>query len=146
MDDDYVSPDPIRSYPAKLCFVDLVKPPRHLHYLADEGFEAYEKDERTIGVRPKWISVETELPPISFLESDEEDDPYECHPVLVYSDENPGIMCVAYLEKDQDKDSWNYGDLSWSVYMPGGNLESGLEKEVFTHWMPLPNPPSKNEI
>src|SRR5690349_18556236 len=96
----------------------------------------------TKGMKMEWISIKDRLPPLSYLESDNEEDPYECYPVLVYSEEQPGICCVAYLVKEQDEDKWSYGDLSWELYIPsnGGDIIE-RDLETFTKWMPLPEPP-----
>jgi len=90
----------------------------------------------------QWISVKENPPQVSYLESNNEDDPYECYPVLVFSPERPGIFCVASLVKEQDENDWNYEELSWELYIPGngGNIEE-VDFDVFTHWMPLPEPP-----
>lgn len=96
---------------------------------------------RTIRVEWEWISVNERLPPISYLESDNEDDPHEAYPVLVFSDEEPGIFSVAYLVKEQNEDRWNFGDLSWEIYIPNGGGVDEVDFDVFSHWMPLPKPP-----
>lgn len=94
----------------------------------------------------KWIRVEEQLPELSYEESDDYDHPYESYPVLVFCPERPGIQCVAYLVQDQDEESWNYGDLSWELYVPGdGRNILEVEFSVFTHWMPLPHPPKIEE-
>ena len=90
----------------------------------------------------QWISVKNNLPSLSYVESDDGDDPYECLPVLVFSSEKPGICCVAYLEMNQDEDDWNFQELTWKVYVPGDNMTiEDIKFEKFTHWMPLPEPP-----
>lgn len=86
----------------------------------------------------EWISVKEKLPPISYVESDDEDHPYEGIHFLLYSTQK--CMCVGYLVKDQDEKSWNHGDLSWEVYIPNEHIED-VDFEKFTHWMPLPKPP-----
>lgn len=90
----------------------------------------------------EWISVKDRLPEISYFESDNESVPYESHPVLVFSSEKPGIMCVAYLCQEQDEKKWSFGDFSWESYIPGdgGNIAE-IDFEVFSYWMPLPSPP-----
>lgn len=92
----------------------------------------------------EWISVKDQLPPVSFIESDDENVPYECHYFLVFSDEKPGIMCVASLMQIQDPEHWNEGDFYWDLYIPkcGGNT---IERDFdcFTHWMHLPQPPKE---
>ncbi len=62
--DDYVSPDPIRSYPARIIFGDSsVELPKPITFKCEDGFETYAIDESTIGVRPKWVSVQEKEPP-----------------------------------------------------------------------------------
>lgn len=39
----------------------------------------------------EWVSLKDKLPPISYLESDNADDPYESYPVLVGSEEGPDV-------------------------------------------------------
>lgn len=90
----------------------------------------------------EWVDCKERLPPLSFIESDNADDPYEGHDVLVYSDEDLGICCVACLRKNQNEDSWNYGDLFWQVYIPGAGTLTDVDFEVFTKWMPLPQLPN----
>ena len=88
-----------------------------------------------------WISVKDKLPKISYLESYNENDPYEDYPVLVKSDENY-VFCVAYLVKEQDPNDWNFGELSWELYIPGnGGDIIYRDFEEFTHWMELPESP-----
>jgi hypothetical protein len=95
-------------------------------------------------MKMEWISVKEKLPPISYLESDNEDDQYECYPVLVFSEEAPGIYCVAYLVQNQDEDNWNLGDLSWQLYIPGsGGDIIDRDLEVFSLWMTLPDLPKE---
>lgn len=93
-----------------------------------------------------WIKVSDRIPQISYLESDNADDPYGCFPVLVFVPEKPGIMCVAHIEQNQDENSWNFGEYHWQVYVPGepGDI-CGMDFEVVTHWMALPKAPEKNE-
>lgn len=92
-----------------------------------------------------WNNVRDSLPPLSYNESDDTDYPYTSFSVLVFSPEKPGIMCVAYLTKNQHKDDWNFGHLYWEVYLPG---EEGdiipLDFETFTHWRKLPPLPKVN--
>ena len=93
----------------------------------------------------KWIRVEDELPPLSYVESDNPDDPYECYPVLVFSNEIPGIYCIAYLQKEQDKEAWDFGELSWQIYIPGINGGDIIDRALdeFDYWMPLPQMPNE---
>jgi len=94
----------------------------------------------------EWIKCSDRLPKISYIESDNEDDPYECYPVLVYSVEKPGIFCVAYLEQNQDEDDWNFEDLFWQLYIPGeGRDIINSDLKTFDYWMPLPSPPKEND-
>jgi len=65
----------------------------------------------------EWISVKERLPKISYLESDNVEDPYECYPILVFCPEKPGIFCVAHLIKNQDENDWNYDELSWEFFI-----------------------------
>lgn len=91
-----------------------------------------------------WISIKDKKPPISYLGSDNAEDLYECHPVLVLSKEEPGIYCVAYLVKNQNENHWNFGKLSWEFYIPGqGGDIIERDFDTFTHWMPLPEPPKE---
>jgi len=91
----------------------------------------------------KWIRCLDKLPKISYLESDNVDDPYESYDVLLLSKE--GDYCVGYLVKEQDENKWKYGDLSWEMHIPGegGKIEH-LDFDVFTHWMPLPETHKEN--
>lgn len=91
----------------------------------------------------KWFKLEEKLPTVSYLESDNENDPYEGHPVLVFSKESPGIQCVAYLVKEQDENDWNFGLLSWELYVPGeGGDIVHKDLETFSHWRKLPKNPT----
>ncbi len=93
------------------------------------------------GVEMEWISVKDELPKLSYLESDNADDPYECYPVFVKSDER-NVFCVAYLVREQDHDKWDFGEISWELYIPGnGGDILHRDFETFTHWMELPEGP-----
>jgi len=95
----------------------------------------------------EWISIEDRMPSISFPESDNVNDPYESCPVLVYSSESPGIQCVAYLVKEQDENDLNFGDLSWELYIPGNGGDIVYKDlDIFSHWMPLPEPPKGYEF
>ena len=89
----------------------------------------------------EWIDCKKELPQVSYLESDNEDDPYEAYNVLLLGKFEKDIF-VGYLVKEQDEDSWNVGDLSWETYIPteGGSIEN-IDFDQVTHWMPLPNLP-----
>jgi len=90
----------------------------------------------------EWISVKERLPKISYLESDNVEDPYECYPILVFCPEKPGIFCVAHLIKNQDENDWNYDELSWELYIPGnGGSIIEVDFDFFTHWMLLPTTP-----
>lgn len=89
-----------------------------------------------------WIRVKEKLPKISYLESDNADDPYESYPVLLYSPEK--CCCVGYLVKNQDEGRWDYGELSWEAYIPDVSAIHDLDFDTFTHWMPLPNRPDSN--
>lgn len=94
----------------------------------------------------EWIKCSDKLPELSYFESDNTDDPYECFPVLVYSQEEPGIYCVAYLQQEQDEAKLSFGDLSWQLYLPGNGGEIvDRDLETFTHWMPLPSSPEKQD-
>lgn len=89
-----------------------------------------------------WINIKDQLPSVSYLETNNEEDPYECYPVLVYAEEAPGIYCVAYLVQEQDENNWNFGELSWELYIPGsGGDIIGRSLENFTKWIPLPKIP-----
>lgn len=90
----------------------------------------------------EWINVEDRLPKLSYVESDNQDDPYESYPILVYSPESPGIMCVASLIQEQNEKKWSFGEYRWEVYIPGGGGSiDEVDFETFTHWIPLPEPP-----
>lgn len=94
-------------------------------------------------VRPIWFSTKEKNPPISYLESDNFDDPYECYPVLVYSNESPGIYCIAALCKNQNEGDWDFGRLFWQLYIPGsGGDIIDRSFEIFSHWMKIPSQPS----
>jgi len=82
------------------------------------GFETYAIDENTIGVRPKWISVEDELP-----------GQYD-NILMTYND------LVAYGEFANGK--FLYPNLSCTHRKSYCKCE---EQEGITHWMPLPGPP-----
>ena len=86
----------------------------------------------------EWIKCSDRMPELSYVESDNEDDPYECHPILLYCPQK--CMCVGYLEMNQDEESWNFKELFWSTYLPNGNIYD-LDFDKFTHWMPLPELP-----
>jgi hypothetical protein len=91
----------------------------------------------------KWFKLEEKLPPISYVESDNENDPYESYPVMVFSKESPGIQCVAHLVKEQDENDWNFGRLSWELYIPGeGGHIVNADLETFSHWRKLPKNPA----
>lgn len=91
----------------------------------------------------EWISVKDRLPEISYFESDDVEHPYESFEVMVFCPQEPGIFCVAYLVMNQNENDWNYKELSWESYIPsrGGHIED-VDFETFTHWMPLPQPPT----
>jgi len=94
----------------------------------------------------RWIKLKDQLPKVSYLESDIEDDPYESYPVLVFSKERPGIICVAHLVMEQDENNWSCGELSWELYIPGAGgeiIERNLEQ--FDYWMELPAMPENEE-
>jgi len=84
----------------------------------------------------QWIKCSDRLPEISYLESDNQDGPYKCNPVLCFSPERPGVFCVGYLLKKNKKKR----KFSWEFYIPSGDISQGCFEEI-THWMPLPNPP-----
>ena len=93
-----------------------------------------------------WISVNDCLPKLSYQESDDATDPYEAFPVLVFNKvkDDEYEFCVAYLVQNQDKESWNYGEFSWELYVPGnGGTILTRDIEEFTHWMPLPKEPNE---
>jgi hypothetical protein len=93
----------------------------------------------------QWISLKDKLPELSYLEEVGAD--YTCLPVLVFSKEAPGSCCVACLCKNYDEDDLNLRDLSWNIYIPGehGDWILDIDLEEFTHWMPLPGPPTITE-
>lgn len=86
----------------------------------------------------EWISLKDTLPP--YVDVDNYGDWF---PVLVFSREKPGNCCVAYLCKICNEEDFNYGELSWNIYVPGenGDVLMGIYFTEFTHWMPLPPPP-----
>lgn len=92
----------------------------------------------------KWNKLTDKLPPISGLFSDEDDyDEEKNYPVLVFSPQDSGIQCVACLVQEQDEMKWNFGDLSWELYIPGDGFNIIYrDLEDFTHWIELPTNPS----
>lgn len=94
----------------------------------------------TEGMNMEWISVKEKLPPLSYVESDNADDEYKAHYVLLYSNEK--TFCVGYLVKEQDEEKWSCGDLSWEVLLPGEDWTiHDINFDIFTHWCELPKPP-----
>lgn len=86
-----------------------------------------------------WTKCSEKLPEISYIESDNEDDPYIGIYYLLYSPQN--CMCVGYLTMNQEEHSFNFKELSWEIYSPDGTIID-IDFESFTHWMPLPEPPN----
>jgi hypothetical protein len=134
---DYIS---LRSYTMKI--TSTGSPPEQPTRIIGYGFVETVGDGKHIIVRPKWISLKDDLPKLSYSARDNEDNPYECYPVLLYCPEQPGIQCVGYLVREEDKTKFDYGDLAWEVYVPGnaGNILD-IDFDVFSHWTPLPTPP-----
>jgi hypothetical protein len=94
---------------------DSVLPQKPLSFLGSDGYETYVIDENTIGVRPKWISVEDRLPP-------------DGQTVLIWS---AGYIYQGWYEKT----SLICGDFY--------DKDTCLIIENVTHWMPLPEPPKE---
>lgn len=88
----------------------------------------------------EWISVSEKLPPLSFVESDDAEDPYESNMILLYISNDRGsehseILVGIYEEEDLSP----FPNIpSWASYNGG----SWHDLETYpTHWMPLPAPP-----
>lgn len=104
-----------------------------LNIRGSDSYETYVIDESTIGVRPKWISVEDRLP----------EDYYEY--VLVYARMDGDEPCPTSIAR-QFKGEWemlNHADQSNAVAC--GDLTWYMSEEDITHWMPLPKPPREDE-
>ena len=93
----------------------------------------------------EWISVKDKLPQLSYVESEDSGYPYDSYNVLLYTSAAhcEGVICVGFLEQEQDEDKWEFGDFSWVCYIPDENIVM-VPFETFTHWMPLPKPPEEN--
>ena len=95
-----------------------VSPQKPLSFHADDGFETYVIDESTIGVRPKWISVDIKLPK---------------------SDTLCVVSCGAagyHLAQYDDNGSRHH----WIPIYGGCSFNSILRNlQYITHWMPLPS-------
>jgi len=121
MSDEYVSPDPIRSYPDRIIVspnpstVLSVDP---ITLKCEEGYETYAFDKSTIGVQPKWISVK-----------DKKKKPNIDGEYLVCSDKQAYSLA-------------HYCKVGWIPF--NGPAFQVIDFNV-THWMPLPKPPSNNE-
>jgi len=81
------------------------------------GMETFKIDENTIGVRPKWISVEDKVP------SDTND-------VLIIDDNNRMAVSCYFFSHDR----WIWEE-----------REDLIDLIKVTHWMPLPPPPENSD-
>ena len=90
----------------------------------------------------EWIEVSKKLPPLSYVESDNEDDYYK--PIYVLAKHALSDVCaVVILVQNQDEESFGFGDYTWEVYIPAFDayLHDDIPFKTYSHWMPLPRLP-----
>jgi hypothetical protein len=90
----------------------------------------------------EWISVKDKLPPVSFVESDVESDPYEPYPVLFFiPGHSDGEIVVGWYEEENLSP---FPNIPRFVLWNGHNMDDSTEVGEPTHWMPLPEPPKRD--
>lgn len=85
----------------------------------------------------KWVKCSDQLPPFSFIESDDITQPYESHPVLVISEysNHKSILVACRMWNEENEETWEQ-------YVDGENGDWVLMGHCkITAWMPLPKPP-----
>lgn len=95
---------------------EIISPDKPIIFKGNDGCETYKIDDYTIGVRPKWISVEDEKPKIG-LE----------HRYLFLN--GKGEVTYGYAFDIEDERIVWINDMDRET------------NEIATHWMPLPKPP-----
>ncbi len=89
-----------------------------------DGYETFAIDSHTVGIRPKWISVEEKEPP-------KDGTPFLCFDPQQAKNFVHGCIYVVRFEEETNHSKAGYVECGGECYF----------KWTPTHWMPLPKPP-----
>ena len=105
----------------------MESPEEPIKIIGIEGYQTFAIDNKTIGIRPKWISVKDKLPPLG-------------KPCLLYQTW-PAITMFNLRADPLERTHISLGGINWEGKFITYENQYNDYLDYVSHWMPLPEVP-----